>query len=297
MAGKVIDASSSMGIGGVAIKVDGLPAVVSASDGTFKVSASDPQQVRLVTLTSPGTIERVTRIRVPGDSPTITLLPKSLDLTSFDQMVRGNDAVLHRWIGAPRLVIQRRALKFTNTSDSAYQATATLLSDADVNELVSNLTEALPQLTGDAFHAFAAQSIETAAEGEMVSVSRPGWIVVARYEGLAAATTFWGYTRWAWNGAGEMQAASMMLDRAHEASAAPDRHALHAHELGHALGDNHVSARDSVMNVSGTVEINAVDREDARLSFLRLPLNRSPDTDPDPVSVNRSKTLRWAEAP
>jgi hypothetical protein len=87
-----------------------------------------------------------------------------------------------------------------------------------------------------------------------------------------------------------------MLDRAFDTSASPYRRSLRIHELGHALGYNHVTARDSVMNAHGRSEPNAADRDASRLAFMRPPLNRSPDIDPDPFSVNLrapSPGLTW----
>ena len=155
------------------------------------------------------------------------------------------------------------------------------MTEAEVNSLLADLRWALPQLTGDTFTAFADEQRETAAEGERVRVSRPGWIVVARYEGLTTAINYWGYTRWSWSGAGEMQAGIMMIDRAWDASGSVYCRSLRAHEFGHALGYTHVFVRQSVMNTNATTEPNAFDRDGARLAFLRPPLNRTPDIDPD----------------
>jgi hypothetical protein len=141
-------------------------------------------------------------------------------------------------------------------------------------------------LTGNAFATFADEQRETAAEGTRVRVSRSGLIVVARYEGLTAATGFWGYTRWAWNGAGEMTAGIVMLDRAFETSGSQFRRSLRAHEFGHALGYNHVTVRASVMNQAARLEPNSFDRDAAKFAFQRPPLNRSPDIDPDPFTGN-----------
>ena len=171
-------------------------------------------------MTSPVTVERSTRLRALPYA-TLTLIPKSLDLTAFDQMFRKDGGVLHRWVSAPRVVIERRVLQFAGTSDQQYMATANVMSEAEANELVADLRWALPQLTGDAFSAFAEHRIETAAEGQLVSVVRPGVIFVARYQGLEQATAFWGYTRWAWNATGEVQVGVLMLDRVFETSGKP----------------------------------------------------------------------------
>ncbi|MEO7191282.1 MAG: carboxypeptidase regulatory-like domain-containing protein [Vicinamibacterales bacterium] len=296
--GRVVNGVSDQALSGVLVHIDGAGDTTTGPDGSFSMAASGPTQVRSATLTSSTTIDRITRLRVPGSAATITLMPKSLDLPSFDQMFRGDGGVLHRWTVAPRVVVQRRSLKFTNRTDTQFTATSVVMSDAEVADLMADLRTALAQLTGSTFATFAEERVETATEDEVVNVTRPGWIVVARYDGLTTATTFWGYTKWAWNGAGEMQAASLMLDRAFEASVSPYHRSLHSHELAHALGCNHVTGRQSVMNISARLDITAWDRDAARMAFLRPPLNQTPDIDPDPYTINTLRThqLFWSGA-
>jgi hypothetical protein len=290
--GTAIDALSDRSLPGVTVRIDGLGETRTATDGTFSFSAADPEQVKTVTLSSSATIERQTHLRVPGPSTTLSLIPSSINLPAFDQMFRPG-GILRRWTGAPPVVIQTRVLQFTSTGDSQYTATAGVMSDADVSDLVADLTWALPQLTGNTFNEFSNVRIETAGEGDRVSVQRPGSIIVARYEGLTQGTTFWGYTRWAWNTAGEMQAGIVMLDRAFEESGSTFRRSLRAHELGHALGYQHVSGVTSVMNSSARIEPNAFDRSGARLAFQRPPLNRTPDVDPAPFTSNLHSEIVW----
>jgi hypothetical protein len=299
IAGTTVDGISDRVLGGVTVRIDGVGEAVTAADGTFQFDAADPTQVRAVAISSPVTVSRSTRLRVPGPNATISLMPGTFDLRAFDEMFRGSGD-LRRWTSPPRVVFQSRVLQFTNTSDLEYTATSTLMSAADVDELLTDFVWALPQLTGNTFSGFAGEQRETAAEGERVRVSRTGLIVVARYEGLTTATGFWGYTRWAWNSAGEMQSGIVMLDRNFEQSGSPFRRSLRSHELGHALGYNHVTGRDSVMNSSARIEPNSFDRDGAKLAFLRPPLNRSPDTDPDPFTTNLrglSSVLRWMGMP
>jgi len=267
------------------VRIDGIGEAVTGAAGSFHIDAADPQLVRSVTVSSSQTIDRATRLRVPGPDATLTLMPTSLDLASFDQMFRSG-GVLHRWTSPPHVVIQNRVLQFTNISDIDYTALGTLTPDADATSILSDLTWALPQLTGNAFGQFAEQQRETAAEGDRVRVSRPGLVVVARYESLTAATGYWGYTRWSWNGTGEMTAAIIMLDRGFDTSTSPFKRSLRAHEFGHALGYNHVTGRPSVMNQAATIEPNAFDRDGAKFAFQRPPLNRTPDTDPEPFTGN-----------
>jgi hypothetical protein len=283
--GVAVDALSDIPLAGATVRVDGLGETVTNASGAFHFDAPDPQQIRAISVSSPAIVERATRLRVPGPDATLTLMPAALDLDAFNQMFRSNGE-LHRWTSAPRIVVLDRLLSFTNTSDLEYAALAPVMSADEVTALIEDLRWALPQLTGNAFAQFASEQRETSVEGDRVRVSRPGLIVVARYEGLTTATGFWGYTRWAWNGAGETQAGIIMLDRGFETSGSPFRRSLRAHEFGHALGYNHVTVRQSVMNSSARIEPNRFDLDGARFAFLRPPLNRSPDVDPLPYTGN-----------
>jgi hypothetical protein len=294
--GVAVDAISDRPLSGATVRIDGLGEVVTTATGAFHLDAADPQSVRSVTVSSAQTVERGTRLKVPGPDVTLTLMPSSLDLAAFDQMFRSG-GVLHRWTSSPRVVLQTRALIFTNITDLDYTALETVMSDSEGTSILSDLTWALPQLTGNTFHQFADQQRETAAEGDRVRVTRPGLVVVARYEGLTAATGYWGYTRWSWNGAGEMTGAIIMLDRGFDTSSSPFKRSLRAHEFGHSLGYNHVTGRASVMNQAATIEPNPFDRDGAKLAFQRPPLNRTPDIDPDPFTGNlraRASQIYWA---
>ena len=297
--GAVVDGVSNQPVAGATILIGGLGQATSAPDGSFGLRTTESPATRAVTITSPSTIDRATWAFVSGTVMTLPLMPSSLGLTAFDQMFRGSGGALHRWTTAPRIVIQRRVLQFTNVTDTAYVATASVMSDPDVEALLADLTWALPQLTGSTFSAFADPQVEMAAENDRVAVSRTGIVVVARYQGLTSASTFWGYTRWAWNGAGEMQAGIVMLDQGFETSGSPFRRSLRAHELGHALGYNHVTATASVMSSAARTEPNDFDRGGSRIAFLRPVLNRSPDADPAPSAIPAGGpgTLVWSESP
>jgi hypothetical protein len=175
-------------------------------------------------------------------------------------------------------------LKFTSVTDTDFTAIGQAMSDAEANGIFTDLSHGLPQITGNTFGSFSSQELERGAEGERISVSRNGYIIVARYEGLTAATGFWGYARWGTSG-GDVVRGIIMLDKDFDMSGSPHRRSLRIHELGHALGYNHVTVRDSVMNSHARFEPNGFDREASRLAFMRPPLNRSPDGDPDPSSV------------
>jgi hypothetical protein len=285
----VTDGLSDRALPDVLMRIDGLGETRTGADGTFQFEAAEPGQIRLTTLTSTGTVDRQTHLRVPGPESTLSLMPASLDLAAFDQMFRASGSLV-RWVSAPAVVVERRVLQFTTVSDQSYTATPDLMTETEVDELVADLAWALPQLT--AFGGFAGEQRQTAAAGDRVAVSRQGTIVVARYAGLQAATGYWGYGRWQTSN-GEVRAGIIMLDSGFDTSGSPYRRSLRAHELGHALGYNHVTVRASVMNSSAVVEPNPVDRDGVKLAFQRPPLNRSPDTDPDPYTPNLRALAEW----
>jgi hypothetical protein len=159
-----VDAISDGPLSGATIKIDGLGEAVTTASGSFHLDAEDPQSVRGVTVSSSQTVDRATRLRVPGPDVRLTLMPTSLDLVAFDQMFRSG-GILHRWISSPRVVVQNRVLQFTNISDIDYTALATVMPDTDATSILSDLTWALPQLTGNSFTQFTEQQRETASEG------------------------------------------------------------------------------------------------------------------------------------
>jgi hypothetical protein len=295
--GTVVNGISDDAVTGAIVRLEDGAQAASGSDGSFTVPVPADDSIASVVITSNDTVDRATYLSIDGEPARVTLMPRTIDLAAFDQMFRAT-GVLHRWIAEPLVIVERRVLQFTSLSDETFVATATLLSDPEIEALVSDLQWALPQLTGDAFHRFADIQVVTADEGAAVNVSRPDAIVVARYEGLTSATSYWGYTRWAWNGRGEVRAATLMLDRAFDSSDSPYRRSLRAHELGHALGYAHVDAESSVMNSSGRVLPTTFDRHGARMAFLRPTGNRSPDVDPNPTTISRAPgALTWTGAP
>jgi hypothetical protein len=228
-----------------------------------------------------------------GDTP-VPLIPAQFDIASFDEMCRSGGTGLRRWTSAPALVIIDAVLQYTNLSDASYLALNQRLDTGTANAIASDLTWGLPQVTGNVFTAFSSVTVESPPAGTMASFLRgEGVIVVARFEGLTAATNYWGYGRWATRSA-QVVAGVVMLDRAFDSSSSQWVRTLRVHEMGHALGYDHVTRRESFMNSAATVAPNQFDKDATRIAFLRPPGNLSPDRDPTGFCMNLTPaSLVW----
>jgi len=294
VSGRAVDVFSTAPLAAVTVRLQNSVAATTVPDGSFTISTASGQYA--VVLTGTDIVERQTGMRVPGPEALVTLIPTAFDLAAFDQMCRAGAGPLRRWDTAPKLVVIDAVLQFTSVTDSAYTATAERLSPSERDGMVADLTWGLPQVTGETFRAFSAVTIESPEAGAQVPFfTREGTIVAARLLGLHAASGYLGYGRWA-SRSDVVVAGAIMVDRNYDAAAGMNLRALRVHEMGHALGYDHVAmaTRVSFMNNSGVILPNAFDRDATRLAFLRPPGNLSPDLDPVPFSANfRSFPMVW----
>jgi hypothetical protein len=293
--GRAVDALTQAGYAGITISGDGLQTSSSDVSGAFTIGAATPAgDPRLVVFAGPGIVERHTNVRVPGPPMSVSLISSGFDLNAFNQMFRVPS--LLRWTTAPPLLIETRALQFTTVGAADQVALSDQMTDAEVAALAEDLSWALPQMTGGTFPAFAGVSRQTSAEGTSVHILNPGVITVSRVVGLNATAGFWGYSRWLFQPDGTVTGGMITLDRDFERSGSPFRRSLRSHELGHALGYNHVTSRPSVMNSAALIEPNTFDLDACRIAFARAPGNRSPDADPSNASLNRlARIATWSE--
>lgn len=239
---------------------------------------------------------RQTFVKVPGDSVTLTAIPSSFDMASFDEMFRATGGQLQRWVSAPPIVFEGQVLKFSGLNDTAYTTTGVTISNDETNAMLTDFTWALPQMTGSTFQTFgSAVRTDHPAAGVSVTMMNTGQITVGRFAGLTSATGNLGFSRWQYRTDGTVVAGLIMLDEDFDKSKAPTVRAVRTHELGHALGYNHVVHRQSVMNAVAAVEPNAADLAAAKIAFLRQPGSRSPDVDPGGSSTNGVSRLFWSE--
>jgi hypothetical protein len=291
--GRAVEAVTQSSVASLKVGGDGVSGTSCDSSGAFLVTAdTGSPEPRLLIFSGPELVERRTNVRVPGADLLVSLISGQFDLKAFDEMFRAPQ--LRRWTSAPPLLLETRALQFTDVNMIDAVALADVMPEAEATSLVNDLTWALPQLTGGQFTAFATITKQQSIQGQRVELLKDDVITVSRVVGLRAATGFDGYGRWRFETDGRIVAGIVMLDRDFDRSASEFKRSLRAHELGHALGYQHVTARTSVMNSQGRTEPNDFDRAAARIAFQRPPGNRSPDVDPTSASINRRGSAIWS---
>ena len=187
------------------------------------------------------------------------------DRVALNEMLLGAHATPLRWDRVPELVVLMPVMQYEKGRSTEYRATGEQLTDEDAAQLVADLTDALGVLTNDAFRGFAAVRREFVAAGTTVNVMRPGQIVVARYNGVRDQLATIGFGGRSTRGS-TIRAGSIILDNDFD-SMNGTRRLLRMHELGHALGYNHVVSRISIMNPKIGPEPTDFDRAVARLAF------------------------------
>ena len=269
------DASSDKILPGYALNaIDAAPAAgVLVQIGTAKAVTTDNSGYFSAALSAAGTydatisantiVERHTTVSVPTVDPArFSLIPAGFDLAAFDQMFRTLNDRLSRWTTRPSLVVLASVMALRGGSGGLYSATSEQLSDEEVSEMIAHHTEGLALLTGGTFTSFAKVDVERPASGDRVNVLRPGSIVVGRYTGVVSFASTIGFGQWAEESDGSISGGATFLDRDFDRSDSR-RRLLRIHELGHALGYQHVTVRQSIMNRrSAPSRPNSIGRSD-----------------------------------
>jgi hypothetical protein len=275
--GIAVSAVDGKGAPGLSVRVSTAATATTDASGYFRAEARPGTHA--VTITGSGIVERQTLLSSPTvERARLSIIPASFDLTAFDEMFRTSNAKLQRWTTRPALVVLASVMSYRVPADE-YTATGDQLSEGDVSLLIAHLTEGLALLTGGTYTSFASVAIERPASGARASVTRPGTIVVGRYNGILAWAQTIGYGRWAENADGSVSGGAMFLDSGFDRDD-DRRRLLRIHELGHALGYLHVQSRTSIMNPAIGPEPTEFDRTAAIIAFQRSPGNVSPDRDP-----------------
>jgi hypothetical protein len=138
------------------------------------------------------------------------------DPTAVREFLHGETGRREAWHEVPTLVVLTSVMHYTGTSDmsSGYISTGEELTDAELQQLTADLTRALDSMTGGRVTAFPAIERQSVPAGQTVRVLRRNRIVVGRLSRRAGCR------------------GNPRLRR--------------THELGHAIGYNHVDSRVSV---------------------------------------------------
>ena len=297
--GQTVGAIDGAAAAGLSVQVGAARAVKTDGSGYFQtdVGVSEPGQYATA-ITGGAIVERHTTVTGPNDRPArLSLIPASFDLQAFNQMFRTANARLQRWTTRPSLVVLATVMAYRGSNGDEYSATSEQLTGDEVSLMVAHLTEGLALLTGGTFTAFESIEIERPSAGDRVSVTRPGKIVVGRYTGVVSFAQTIGFGRWKEEDDGSVDGGATFFDRDFDRNDGR-RRLLRIHELGHALGYTHVTARTSIMNPSIGPEPTDFDRAGAIIAFQRTPGNVTPDTDPSSDSHFGTGSLRggrWAD--
>jgi hypothetical protein len=190
----------------------------------------------------------------------------SLDETAIRELLEGKKGRREAWNSAPALVIVTSVMDYTGSDlPGGYATLDTHLTEDEVTALAADLTHALDELTDGTFKAFRTITIESPDTGTIANVVRPGQIVAGRFVGVQARTGSLGYGGRLTHDA-TIVGATVMLDAAFDRDS-DRRRLLRTHELGHALGYNHVESRPSVMNPRVGSSITEFDRMAIRRAF------------------------------
>jgi hypothetical protein len=294
--GQTVSAIDGTATARVSIQIGNRSGVQTDANGNFHVDVGGPGTYGAVVTGAP-VVERRTSVTGPTSERTkIALIPAEFDLEAFNQMFRATNNRLQRWTERPSLVVLGSVMKYVTGARDEYEATGEQLSDAEAAAFVSDLNEGLALLTGGTHTSFASVSIERPQQGQRVNVQRAGTIVAGRYVGIHSLASTIGYGAWAEQPNGTVTGGTMWLDRDFDRDS-PQRRLLRIHELGHALGYNHVTTRASVMNPAIGPEPTQFDRAGASIAFQRPVGNTSPDTDPGGTTrAFRATdfTVRWS---
>ena len=199
------------------------------------------------------------------DTPSVS---SELETKALDEMLRGTKGQFQRWAAAPELVVLASVMEYRSSETAEYRATAQELSDVETDALIADLTSALATLTDNTFRNFSAVTRESVAGGTLVRVTRPNRIVVGRFRDVQRQINTIGLGGRAARADGTITAAAILLDADFDRTNAA-RRLLRVHELGHALGYNHVESRTSIMNPRIGPEFTDFDRRAAALAFQK----------------------------
>ena len=191
---------------------------------------------------------------------------------ALHELLEGSKGRRETWKTSPVLVIVTSVMDYASGDlMDGYSATDERLTDSERIALEADLTRALGELTGGQLTAFSEIRVESATAGQIVKVLRPGQIVTGRFRGVQAKTGSVGFGSRMTRGS-QITAGAVMIDRDADRNQ-KQQAVIRTHELGHALGYNHVESRPSIMNPRAGGGLTAFDRDAFKVAYFRPLIN------------------------
>jgi hypothetical protein len=260
--GRIVDQGSGVPIAGVRVSAGGT-STSTDGEGRFVLHAGGTH----VSLSATGYYDRVASLAGPAGS--YTLVPRTFDMTAFNDVARDHSAGTLRWLAAPAVYVDVRAHAFATGGEVPAEW---------VEQAAALAPRFVSQWTGGVL---SARSVTVGATPP--APGTPGTLVIlfdedpARYPSASSAGTATpAYGR---DGVIESATVRLRFSRLTGPAAAISRQAVLGHELGHALGLAHMDGATASMmaGIVRTPELTAFDRAAGALLYSRLPNTRADD--------------------
>jgi hypothetical protein len=235
-------------------------------------------------LRHPGYLERETSVRIPDDRAVdLSLIPTTHDLSAFEEF-SPRTAGLQRWTRNPRLMVLSHAVDYSGATLGfrEYPVIDRPISRVQLDCLAAGIGASLAEMSGGHLTWDSVGIAEVEPGTRFRTDQTPeGTIVALQAVSLGTAGRGTAYV------GGDPFTLSRGAIWLTEVLNFCVTSLLYRHELGHALGYQHVTRTLSMMSPLGLpAGPTEFDRNSIEILFQRRPGNLLPDRDPTGVSVN-----------
>ena len=284
--GQVVDASNpSAGIAAVMISGTGTSTAYTDSSGFFTVTT--PGSTFALLLWHPDFVERRTAAVLPATGLHFSMIPSTFDRVAFEELApRSTSSGLRRWIQQPSLVVLTNIVEYDPVR-LLPRVTDRAVAPGDFTCMLDGVRNAIGSMSDGTLRFKSVEVVAAPVDSRFsISDTPEGTIVLMTARGVGA------------NGRAGAIAGSrpnifvrgaIWIDSSEFALCGTTAARVYPHELGHALGYEHVTMASSIMSgVLPTPTLTAFDRDAFRIIYQRPPGNRAPDIDPPDYVINAS---------